>query len=102
MLSVGPTYHVDVTYYDDLVLKEGATQVGYKIESTGPTGAVEAQITNFNFDEKRRVTFDLKFSKMWADDGASYSIYLTGVVGKNSGKEPMEITLLILMLSLVS
>lgn len=92
MLSVGPTYHVDVTYYDDLVLKEGATQVGYKIESTGPTGAVEAQITNFNFDEKRRVTFDLKFSKMWADDGASYSIYLTGVVGKNSGKEPMEIT----------
>ncbi|MCI8384066.1 MAG: hypothetical protein HFJ33_04290, partial [Clostridia bacterium] len=36
--------------------------------------------------------FDLKFSEMYADDGANYHIYLTGVVGKNSGKEPMEIT----------
>lgn len=90
-LSVGPTYHVDVTYDDDLVLQEGAKQIGYKMESTGPTGAVETEITNFNFDGKRRITFDLKFSKMWADDGAMYTIVLTGVVGKNSGKEPMEI-----------
>lgn len=90
-LSVGPTYHVDVTYDDDLVLQEGAKQIGYKMESTGPTGAVETEITNFNFDGKRRITFDLKFSKMWADDGAMYTIALTGVVGKNSGKEPMEI-----------
>lgn len=90
-LSVGPTYHIDVTYDDDLVLKQGETQVGYKLESTGPTGADQAEITNFNFDGKRRVTFDLKFSKMWADDGASYIISLTNVVGKNSGKEPMEI-----------
>lgn len=90
-IKVGPTYNVDVTYDDDLVLKEGSTQIGYKIESTGPTGASEAQITNLKFDGKRRITFDLKFSKMWADDGAMYTISLTGVVGKNSGKEPMEI-----------
>ncbi len=91
-LTVGPTYHVDVTYEDDLVLANGATEAGYKLDSTGPTGADEAEITNFVFDGKNRVTFDLKFSKMWADDGATYHIYLTGLVGKNSGKEPMEIT----------
>ena len=91
-LSVGPTYHVDVTYDDDLVLAEGATEVGYTLDSTGPTGADEAEITNFVFDGKNRVTFDLKFSKMWADDGATYHIYLTGLVGKNSGKAPMEIS----------
>lgn len=91
-LSVGPTYHVDVTYDDDLVLAEGQTQAGYRLESTGPTGADHAEITNFTFDGKRRVTFDLKFSKMWADDGAGYSIYITGIVGKNSGKAPMEIS----------
>ena len=91
-LSVGPTYHVDVTYDDDLILAEGATEVGYTLDSTGPTGADEAEITNFVFDGKNRVTFDLKFSKMWADDGATYHIYLTGLVGKNSGKAPMEIS----------
>ncbi len=91
-LSVGPTYHVDVTYDDDLVLAEGATEVGYRMESTGATGAAESQITNFVFDGKRRVTFDLEFSKMFADDGAMYRIYLTGVVGKNSGKEPNYIS----------
>lgn len=90
-LRVGPTYHVDVTYDDDLVFKQGETQASYKIESTGPTGADEAEITNFNFDGKRRITFDLKFSKMWADDGAMYTISVKGLVGKNSGKEPMEI-----------
>ncbi len=91
-ITVGPTYHVDVTYDDDLVLAEGATKAGYKLESTGPTGADETEITNFTFDGKRRITFDLKFSKMWADDGAGYKIYITGIVGKNSGKQPMEIT----------
>ena len=29
---------------------------------------------------------------MWADDGASYTIYITGLVGKNSRKAPMEIS----------
>ncbi|MCI8384457.1 MAG: hypothetical protein HFJ33_06340, partial [Clostridia bacterium] len=91
-LTVGPTYHVDVTYTDELVLVEGATEIGYRMDSTGTTGAEKSEITNFKFDGKSRVTFDLKFSEMYADDGANYHIYLTGVVGKNSGKEPMEIT----------
>lgn len=90
-LTVGPTYHVDVTYDDDLVFEEGVTEAGYRLESTGPTGADETEITNFTFDGKRRVTFDLKFSKMWADDGAGYTIYITGIVGKNSRKAPLEI-----------
>ncbi len=90
-LAVGPTYHVDVTYDDDLVLAQGATEVGYRMESTGATGAEKSEITNFQFDGKNRVTFDLKFSEMYADDQANYHIYLTGAVGKNSGKEPMEI-----------
>lgn len=91
-LTVGPTYHIDVTYDDDLILEKGATEVGYRMESTGPTGATESKITNFKFDGKRRVTFDLQFSKMYADDGAGYNIYITGLVGKNSGKAPLEIT----------
>lgn len=91
-LYVGPTYHVDVTYTDDLVLAEGAKEAGYVMESTGATGEEESTITNFKFDGKNRITFDLSFSKMFADDGATYKIYLTGLVGKNSGKEPLEIT----------
>lgn len=90
-LTVGPTYHVDVTYDDDLVLAEGATEVGFRMESTGSTGAEKSEITNFQFDGKNRITFDLKFSQMYADDGANYHICPTGLVGKNSGKEPMDI-----------
>lgn len=88
-LRVGPTYHVDVTYDDDLVFAEGATEVGYRFESTGHSGVANSEITNFAFDGKNRITFDIKFSQMYADDGA---IYITGLVGKNSGKEPKEIT----------
>ncbi len=91
-IVVGPTYKAEVTYTDDLVFAEGATEAGYRIESTGPTGAEETKITNFAFDGKNKITFDIKFSQMFADDGASYRIYLTGLVGKNSGKEPLEIS----------
>lgn len=91
-LAVGPTYHVDVTYDDDLILAEGATEAGYRMESTGPTGATESKIENFTFDGKNRITFDLTFSKMFADDNTMYRIYLTGLVGKNSGKEPNHIS----------
>lgn len=90
--SVGPTYKVEVIYDDDLILKEGATEVGYEFTSSGPTGATHASIKNFKFDGKRTITFDLEFSKMFADDQADYFIKLTGLVGYNSGKEPMEIT----------
>ncbi len=91
-LSVGPTYHVDVTYDDDLVFENGVTEVGYRMESSGATGAEKSEITNFKFDGKNRITFDLKFSEMYADDGANYRIYVTGLVGKNSGKAPLEIS----------
>ncbi len=90
-IIVGPTYHVKVVYDDELVLEEGATEAGYRMESSGATGAQESEITNFRFDGKSTIEFDLKFSKMYADDGASYAIYITGLVGKNSGKAPMEI-----------
>ncbi len=62
------------------------------MESTGSTGAEKSEITNFEFDGKNRITFDLKFSQMYADDGANYRIYVTGLVGKNSGKAPLEIS----------
>ncbi len=91
-LEVGPTYHVDVTYDDDLILADGATEAGYRLESTGATGAAESKITNFKFDGKNRITFDLTFSKMFADDDAMYRIYITGLVGKNSNKEPNYIS----------
>ena len=91
-LSVGPTYHVDVTYTDDLVFENGVTEAGYRMESSGTTGAEKSEITNFKFDGKNRITFDLKFSEMYADDGANYRIYVTGLVGKNSGKAPLEIS----------
>lgn len=91
-LTVGPTYHIDVTYDEDLVLAEGATEVGYRMESTGTTGVAESKIENFTFDGKRRITFDLTFSKMFADDNSMYRIYITGVVGKNSNKVPNHIS----------
>ncbi len=91
-LTVGPTYHVDVTYTDDLVLADGATEAGYRMESTGATGVAESKIENFTFDGKNRITFDLTFSKMFADDDAMYRIYITGLVGKNSYKEPNYIS----------
>lgn len=91
-LTVGPTYHVDVTYDEDLVLAEGAAEIGYRMESTGTTGATESKIENFTFDGKRRITFDLTFSKMFADDNSMYRIYITGVVGKNSNKAPNHIS----------
>ena len=90
--AIGHTYHVDVTYDDDLVLADGATEIGYRMESTGTTGAAESKIENFTFDGKRRITFDLTFSKMFADDNAMYRIYITGAVGKNSNKEPNYIS----------
>lgn len=90
-LTIGRTYHVDVTYDDELVLANEGAQVGYRIESTGETGAEKSEITNLNFDGKNRITFDLKFSQMYADDNAIYRIYITGLLGKNSGKEPLEI-----------
>ena len=89
-LSVGRTYHVTIVYDDDLIPVEGE-EVGYKFESSGPTGAESAKVENFSFDGKRTITFDFTPSKMFADDGAGYIIYPTGLVGKNSGKEPMEI-----------
>ena len=91
-LTVGPTYHVDVTYDDDLILANGATEAGYRMESTGATGVAESKIENFTFDGKNRITFDLTFSKMFADDDAMYRIYITGLVGKNSYKEPNYIS----------
>lgn len=60
--------------------------------SSGATGAEKSTIANFQWDGKRTITFDLKFSEMYADDQASYYIAITGLVGKNSGKAPMEIT----------
>lgn len=91
-LVIGPTYHVSVTYDDDLVLKEGETEAGCKMISSGTTGAEKSTITNFKWDGKRTITFDLKFSEMYADDNAHYNIYITGLVGKNSGKDPMDIS----------
>lgn len=90
--SVEPTYKVEVIYDDDLIFKEGATEVRYEFTSSGSTGATHASIKNFKFDGKRIITFDLEFSKMSADDNADYFIKLTGLVGQNSRKEPMEIT----------
>ena len=91
-LAIGRTYKITVIYDDDLVFKEGVTQAGYKVESTGTSGAEYGKIENFQFDGKRTVTYNFTPSKMFADDGAYYHVYVTGVVGKNSGKEPMEIS----------
>lgn len=91
-LSVGKTYHMVIEYDDTLLLEKDATEVGYKFESTGPTGAECAKVENLTWDGNRTIEFDFTPSKMFADDGASYAIYPTGLVGKNSGKAPMEIT----------
>ena len=94
-VTVGSTYKAEITYDDTLVLEEGA-QAGYKLVIRRLTGEIVTPegsdiITNFRFDGTNKITFDFKPSKMYADDNASYTIYITGLVGKNSGKAPLEI-----------
>lgn len=106
VLTVGRIYNADVTYDDTLILAEEGAEAGYKLVirringeivtvegtvSVEATGEYKDVIKNFRFDGKDRITFDFTPSRMFADDNAHYTIYLTGLVGKNSGKVPLDI-----------
>ncbi len=86
------TYHVRAVYDDRLVLTDEATEPYILCESTGPTGAENTKVENFNYinseDGNCVVTFDVTFSKYWADDEVEYYFYIKGLVGANSGKVP--------------
>ncbi len=93
-ITSGAKQHVKVVYDDKLVFTEGATQIGWKMETTGShSSAIEnTKIENFTWDGVSTIEFDFTPSNMWADDCVNYDIYLTGVVGEKSKKAPNPIS----------
>ena len=91
----GKPHRVTVVYDDVLVKTSEDAEVGYKLDCvdrrvgiTSQSGINNSKIENFEWDGESTITFDFTASQMWADDTVLYSIYLTGLVGKKSGKEP--------------
>lgn len=93
-------YHMAVEYDETLTLAEGYTdveEIGTRIEcrdryGAAVTGDKYSEIKNFRWDGDRTVEFDIKFSRMYADDNVIYNIYLKGLVGKDSRKAPNPIS----------
>lgn len=93
-------YHMAVEYDETLTLAEGYTdveEIGTRIEcrdrcGAAVTGDKYSEIKNFRWDGDRTVEFDIKFSRMYADDSVIYNIYLEGLVGKDSQKVPNPIS----------
>ncbi len=93
-LTIGQTYHVSVTYDDELKLVDGAEKMEYEIthhDDVNATGNKYCTVENFSWDGASTVTFDFTPSKMWADDSIIYQFNLKGVVGKRSNKVPNPI-----------
>ncbi len=92
-------YHITVEYDDKLVLAEGydsAADIRTKITCRSRLGAYVtgdqySEIKNFKWDGDRTVEFDMKFSRMYADDNVIYNVYLEGLVGEASKKTPNPI-----------
>ncbi len=103
------TYHV-VVKYDDVLVPDGKSDVGYVVTceeklatidpSTGlpkvehrpnTTGPKNCKVENFKW-EGDTVTFDFTPSQMWADESIAYIFSFTGLVGKTSGKAPLDIS----------
>ena len=92
-------YHITVEYDQTLKLAEGygsGEEVGTRITCRSRLGAYVtgdqySEIKNFHWDGDRTVEFDMKFSRMYADDNVIYNVYLEGLVGETSEKAPNPI-----------
>ncbi len=91
----GTSHHV-VAEYDDILVKTSEdVEVSYVLDCvdrrvgiTSTSGINNSKIENFEWDGKSTISFDFTPSQMWADDTVIYSIYVKGLVGQKSGKEP--------------
>lgn len=88
-------YHIKAVWNTDLELSEGINEeeIGYKLKCTSKlgnevTGDKYTKVENITWNGTNAVEFDITFSKMYADDNVCYSIYITGLVGKDSKKAP--------------
>lgn len=89
------TYHVTASFTESLAAVEGE-DLGCRIECKSTigeavSGAEQSTITNVTWDGDATVSFDITFSKMFADNSIGYDIYLTGLVGEVSRKIPNPI-----------
>ena len=82
-------YHVEMTF-DDILVETGEG-VGLEMSVENKHHAVlNATYENFEFDGVDTISFDFKPDGSWAGDNTLYHFKLKGVVGKTSGKEPIE------------
>ncbi|MCI8396592.1 MAG: hypothetical protein HFJ52_02710 [Clostridia bacterium] len=91
-------YKVTATWTEQLVVKPGETPTAritcHSALGSNTSGAQNSKIENLVFDETTNtVTFDFTFSEMWADDTINYNIYIDGLQGEKSQRNPNPIVL---------
>lgn len=89
-------FHITVEYDEKLKKAEGKNGNETRVvclDSIGSdvSGAQYSDIKNFKWDGDKTVEFDMKFSRMYADDNVIYDIFLEGLVGETSNKAPNPI-----------
>ncbi len=89
-------YHITAEFDETLVQAQDADTVAPRIQcrdryGAAVTGSEYSEIRNFTWDNDRTVSFDMKFSMMYADSNIAYNIYIDGLVGETSQKAPNPI-----------
>lgn len=82
-------YHVEMTFDDVLVETGEGVSLEMSVENKHHA-TLKATYENFEFDGVDTISFDFKPDGSWAGDNTLYHFKLKGVVGKTSGKEPIE------------
>lgn len=95
-LNVNGTYEMKFVYTEKLELAEGKTMSDVKmnVETSRGNDTIKdsIEITNFNWDGDRTITFTFKPSKMFIHNSASYNFTPTALIGVNSKKIPDPVT----------
>lgn len=88
-IAVGKTHHVQVEFYEELKLAEGA-KAGVEVDvwEEGTTALAYCRVENFAWDGSRTISFDFTPSEMWLDDSVNYRFQVTGLIGVESEKTP--------------
>ena len=95
-LNVNGTYEMKFVYTEKLELAEGKTMADVKmnVETSRGNDTIKdsIEITNFNWDGDKTITFTFKPSKMFIHNSASYNFTPTALIGVNSKKIPDPVT----------
>lgn len=98
-IDVEKTHHV-VAVYDDVLQLESEDAVPGVVmtaenglQNDAPCSADRfAKVENFKWDGVSTIEFDFTPSRMWLDDSALYTFSITGLVGADSLKAPIDIS----------